>query len=192
VIWADRGVDVTTGQPYKLQNQNCGGLTWPMGTGQTYSEFQVESIGNTRNIFKHEWGHAILSYYDAAGTAPKPAVNNHINGRDIQYVNCQTGYTYILDDETPVNPVIINSIYNNYVGFTHDYYSGKTALPGTTACLGITASAWASGGPVSRPGHQMVIRPPGEAVGPPHPMVGRVEPRVIQPMSVESPQGSNR
>ena len=104
-----------------------------------------------RNVFKHEWGHSILFYYDAAGTAPQPPVDNHINDTTNQYVNCMTGQPYILQDETDTNP-IPNSIYNNESSFTHDYYSGKTATANqATRCLGITPSAWASGGPVSRP-----------------------------------------
>jgi hypothetical protein len=67
------------------------------------------------------------------------------------YVNCFTGDPYILVDETDLNP-IPNSIYNNYSGFTHDYYSGQTATADEpTRCLGINANAWASGGPVSGP-----------------------------------------
>ncbi len=100
------------------------------------------------NVFKHEWGHSILSYFDAAGTAPKPTVNNHADS--VTYVNCQTGQYDVWLDETDANR-IPNSIYNNDSGFTHDYYSGTTA-PATnpTSCLGITASAWATDGPVSK------------------------------------------
>jgi hypothetical protein len=147
VIWDSSGTDVNTGSAFNLQN--CGGLTLPNGTGQTYSTFQIESApANSRNIFKHEWGHSILFYSDAAGTAPKPTVDNH---QPPQYVNCKSGKHYLLVDETLDNQ-IRNSIYNNKAGFTHDYYSGTTALAGTKTCLGITAAAWESGGPVSRPG----------------------------------------
>jgi hypothetical protein len=56
-----------------------------------------------------------------------------------------------MEDENEMFP-IPNSIYNNESGFTHDYYSGTTATPDQpTRCLGITAAAWASGGPVSGP-----------------------------------------
>jgi hypothetical protein len=123
-----------------------------MGTGQTYDAIYADFVqSNQRNVFKHEWGHSILFYYDAAGTAPKPAVDNHINNTTNQYVNCQTGLPYILVDETDDNP-IPNSIYNNLSGFTHDYYSGETATADLPyRCLGITPAAWASGGPVTRP-----------------------------------------
>ncbi len=150
VIWDSSGTDVNTGQPENLQQ--CGGLTPSNGTGQTYTTFQVDSVAsNQRNIFKHEWGHSILFYYDKAGTAPKPAVSNHINDTDTRYVHCPTGVAYILQDETDDNP-IPNSIYNNESGFTRDYYSGTTATPDQPArCLGITSTAWASGGPVTKP-----------------------------------------
>ena len=156
VIWDGSGVDLITSQPAYLQN--CGGLTQPTGTGQTYSTFQVDSVSSDqRNIFKHEWGHSILWYFEAAGTAPQPAVNNHINNTDTRYVHCPTGEVYILQDETDNNP-IPNSIYNSTSGFTHDYYSGTTAKPETpTQCLGITPEAWASGGPVTKPGGQQAI-----------------------------------
>ena len=87
-------------------------------------------------------------HYDAAGTAPKPPVENHaVVG---QYVNCKTGAAYVWVDETDANPVP-NSIYNNDAGFTHDYYSGTTALAtDPTRCLGVTNDAWRSGGPVTR------------------------------------------
>lgn len=146
VIWDSSGTDVSSSQSFNLQN--CGGLALPNGTGQTFATFQVDSMsGGSRNIFKHEWGHSILSYYEAAGTAPNPAVDNH---QPQQYVNCKTGKPYILVDETPDTP-IRNSIYNNKSGFTHDYYCGTTAFAGSKTCLGITRDAWASGGPVSKP-----------------------------------------
>jgi hypothetical protein len=54
-------------------------------------------------------------------------------------------------DESDLNPVP-NSIYNDQSGFTHDYYSGTTALAtAPSQCLGITPAAWAAGGPVTRP-----------------------------------------
>ena len=150
VIWDSSGTDMNTGQPENLQQ--CGGLASPNGSGQTYSTFQVDSVAsNQRNVFKHEWGHSILFYYNTAGIAPNPAVNNHINNTDTRYVHCPTGETYILQDETDDN-LIPNSIYNNDSSFTHDYYSGTTATPDQpTRCLGITPEAWASGGPVTKP-----------------------------------------
>jgi LysM repeat protein len=149
VIWDDSGTDQNTGQSADLND--CGGLAQPTGAGQTYAALPIDSVVLTdRNVFKHEWGHSILFYYDAAGTAPKPAVDNHINDTDAQYVHCMTGEPYILQDEND-NAPIPNSIYNNDRGFTHDYYSGTTARPDQpTQCLGITPAAWASGGPVTK------------------------------------------
>ena len=96
VVWDDTGTDQATGQPADLQN--CGGLTLPMGVDQTYSTFPIDSVHDTdRNVFKHEWGHAILDYYDAAGVAPKPAIDNHQPNVD---VHCSTGQSYVLVDET--------------------------------------------------------------------------------------------
>ena len=104
-----------------------------------------------RNVFKHEWGHSILFYYDAAGTAPKPTVDNHINDTTNRYVHCGSGAPYILLDDSDSVP-ITNSIYNDRSGFTHDYYSGTTATPDhPDRCLGVTPAAWASGWPVTRP-----------------------------------------
>jgi hypothetical protein len=149
VIWDSTGTDLNSGQSIDLQQ--CGGLAVPNGTGQTYSTFQVDSIrSNDRNIFKHEWGHSILWYFEATGKSPYPTVNNHINDQDTIYVNCITGNPYILEDENDDNP-IPNSIYNNYSGFTHDYYSGTTATPDQpNRCIGITPEAWASDGPVTK------------------------------------------
>ena len=122
-----------------------------MGTGQTYDAIFVDFVKFGRNVFKHEWGHSILFYYDSAGTAPRPPVDNHINDTTTRYVNCQIGQPYILQDQTDDNP-IPNSIYNNESGFTHDYYSGMTATADQPSrCLGITKDAWATGGPVTRP-----------------------------------------
>ena len=91
-----------------------------------------------------------MFYFDAIGVSPKPTVDNHINGTTNQYVHCPTGELYILQDETDNNP-IPNSIYNNYSGFTHDYYSGTTAKPEyPDQCLGITPTSWSFGGPVSK------------------------------------------
>lgn len=148
-IWDGSGTDEMIGQNMSIQG--CA-WAWGMGTGQTYDAIYVDFVNNTdRNVFKHEWGHSILFYYDAAGTAPQPPVDNHINDTTNRYVNCLTGQSYILQDETDLNP-IPNSIYNNESGFTHDYYSGLTAKADQpTNCLGITPNAWASGGPVSKP-----------------------------------------
>jgi hypothetical protein len=147
VIWDSTGTDVNSGQPYNLQN--CGGLTLPSGTGQTFSTLQLDAfpLNQFRNTLKHEWGHSILFFYEAAGTAPTPSVDNH---RPDAFVHCRTGEGYVLVDETQDAP-IRNSIYNNRSGFTHDYYSGTTAIAtDPDSCLGITRAAWASGGPVTK------------------------------------------
>ena len=147
VIWDSTGTDVNSGQPYNLQN--CAGLALPNGTGQTFSTLQIDGFppNRFRNTLKHEWGHSILFFYEAAGTAPAPSVDNH---RPDAYVHCGTGPAYVLVDETQDEP-IRNSIYNNRSGFTHDYYSGTTALASDPdSCLGITRTAWASGGPVTK------------------------------------------
>ena len=147
VIWDSTGTDVNSGQPYNLQN--CAGLALANGTGQTFSTLQIDGYppNRFRNTLKHEWGHSILFYYEAAGTAPAPPVDNH--GPDA-YVHCGTGEGYVLVDESQDEP-IRNSIYNNRSGFTHDYYSGTTALASDPDfCLGITRAAWASGGPVTK------------------------------------------
>lgn len=150
VIFQERALDWDTGQYVYI---GCyGGLAWPMGTGQTYASsiFRMLSA-DQRNVLKHEWGHSIVFYYDAAGTAPVPAVDNHINDTTTRYVHCGTATPYILLDDSDTLP-IPNSIYNDYSGFTRDYYSGLTATPDQPArCLGITPSAWNSGGPVTRP-----------------------------------------
>jgi hypothetical protein len=158
-IWDGSGIDLITGEDLSIQG--CA-YAWHMGTGQTYGAIFADFVtiynSNSRNVFKHEWGHSILFYYDAAGTAPDPPVDNHINNTTNQYVNCLTGQPYILIDETDDNP-IPNSIFNNYSGFTHDYYSGFTATADQPArCVGITAEAWASGGPITRP----LTNPAGE------------------------------
>ena len=171
VVWDSLGIDVNTGQVVELLPPYCG-LTSHMGTTQTYATMKVTCVAsNNRNIFKHEWGHSILFYFDAIGTAPKPAVDNHINDTTTRYVHCPTGESYILQDETDDNP-IPNSIYNNETGFTHDYYSGTTATPDQpTRCLGITPQAWAMGGPVSRPERTSfydlaIERPPARSAAP--------------------------
>lgn len=147
VIWDPRATDQVTGQPIWIGS--AAGLTPAMGTGQTYLAIIIEaaiSYGH-RNVFKHEWGHSITEYFNAAGTAPKPKVENHAVASD--YVNCLTGAPYVWEDETDANP-IRNSIYSNASGFTHDYYSGTTAMASEpTRCLGITPAAWALGGPVT-------------------------------------------
>ena len=149
VIWDPRVVDQYNGISYWIGGY--AGLTPGMGTGQTYLAIIIEATGyGHRNVFKHEWGHSILSYFDAAGTAPKPAVTNHVVPN--QYVHWPTGDSYVWTDETDANP-IPNSIYSNESGFTHDYYSGSTAtVDQPTRRLGITPEAWMLGGPVTKPG----------------------------------------
>jgi hypothetical protein len=151
VIWQPTVVDQDTGQQRWIGN--AAGLAAGMGTAQTYATIIIEAatLYGHLNVFKHEWGHSILFYYDAAGTAPRPTVENHTTAGT--YVDCLTGEDYIWLDETDANP-IPNSIYNNAGGFTHGYYSGTTALASDPlrTCLGITPLAWATGGPVSKPG----------------------------------------
>lgn len=149
VIWQPNVIDQRTGE--KLWIGTAAGLAAPMGTGQTYVAMIADaatSYGHL-NVFKHEFGHSILFYFDAAGTAPKPAVENHTTAG--VYVHCGTGEQYVWLDETDQNP-IPNSIYSNAAGFTHDYYSGTTALASSpNECLGVTPAAWVSGGPVWKP-----------------------------------------
>jgi hypothetical protein len=157
VIWDPRCTDQLTGQPVWIGS--AAGLTPAMGTGQTYTTMIIEaaiSYGH-RNVFKHEYGHSITEYFNAAGVTPKPKVENHAIASD--YVNCLTGTSYVWIDETDANP-ISNSIYSNASGFTHDYYSGMTALASNpTRCLGINRDAWALGGPVSHSGSNPVFTP---------------------------------
>jgi hypothetical protein len=151
VIWDTRAIDLVTGG-YEWIGY-ADGLAANMGTRQTYLTMQIDAAISRghRNVFKHEWGHSILNYFDAIGTSPQPSVTNHA---DIyQYVNCHTGQLYVWQDETLANP-IPNSIYNNDSGFTHDYYSGITATADQPSrCLGIPPEAWALGGPVSHSGN---------------------------------------
>jgi hypothetical protein len=147
VVWDPRGQNLTTGLPMNLNG--AAGLAAAMGVGQTYATIYAQGAFNLahRNIYKHEWGHSILFYFEALGATPLPTVTNHASVG--QYVNWPTGDEYIWLDETDANP-IPNSIYHNTSGFTHDYYSGETALPADeTVRLGIIPSAWALGGPVS-------------------------------------------
>jgi hypothetical protein len=150
VIWQPTVTNQATGEV--LWIGNAAGLTPGMGTAQTYATLIIEAatLYGHLNVFKHEWGHSVLFYYDATGTAPRPTVNNHAEATT--YLHCATGAFYEWVDETDANPVP-NSIYNNASGFTHDYYSGTTALSTDPLhCLGITPDAWALGGPVSMPG----------------------------------------
>lgn len=150
VIWHATGLDAISNKPIDLAD--AGGLAEPRGVRQTYCAIPINYVSqNDRNVFKHEWGHSILFYFDAAGITPKPAVDNHINDTDIQYVHYPSGEKYILKDETDDHP-IPNSIYNNQRGFTRDYYSGQTATADKpNRPLGITPKAWATGGPVTKP-----------------------------------------
>ena len=144
VIWDSTGTDVNSGQPYNLQN--CGGLTLPNDTGQTFSTIRIDGFhpNRFRNTLKHEWGHSILFYHEAAGTAPAPSVDNH---RPDAYVHCGTGKGCVLSvDETQDEP-IRGSIFNNGSGFAHDYYSGTTALASDPeSCIGIARAAWKAAG----------------------------------------------
>ncbi|MCZ7639059.1 MAG: glycosyl hydrolase [Verrucomicrobia bacterium] len=149
VLWKGTGTNVLNGQP--LTVADAGGLALPRGTEPTYCAVPVEYLSaEHRNVFKHEWGHSLLFYFEAAGTAPKPAVDNHINDTDTRYVHWPTGESYVLEDETDARP-IPNSIYHNASGFTRDYYRGETATPDQPRRrLGLTPQAWAAGGPVTK------------------------------------------
>jgi len=145
VVWEPDVVDQATGVASWIGT--AAGLTPGRGTGQTYTALIVAAATDYghRNVFKHEFGHSLLFYFDAVGSAPRPTVDNHAYAWS--YVHCGSGAPYVWQDETLADP-IPHSIYNNASGFTHDYYSGTTALPSDpTTCLGITREAWASGSP---------------------------------------------
>ena len=151
VIWDPRAFDLANNNYEWIGSAD--GLAANLGTGQTYFAMQIAAAvyRGHRNVFKHEWGHSILFYFETMGTAPKPTVINHADVTD--YVNCKTGQSYVWQDETLLNP-IPNSIYNNDSGFTHDYYSGMAAISDRPSnCIGITPAAWALGGPVSHSGN---------------------------------------
>ena len=151
VVWDSAGTNIKTGTPEDLSGGEYETLSPDRGTGQTYTLLTAGAAltPTQRNAFKFAYGGSLLNYFDAAGTAPKPKVDNDPGPSD--YVNCDTGQPYVWQEETLTNP-IPNSIFNNDSGFTHDYYSGMTALAGQpTECLGITPVAWAAGGPVAGP-----------------------------------------
>lgn len=151
VIWDPRVVDQYTGIAHLITG-GAAGLGPSMGPGQTYLTIIIQAATEFghRNVFKHEWGHSILYYFETIGATPRPTVANHADIN--QYVHWPNGDSYVWLDETDANP-IPNSIYNNESGFTHDYYSGTTATPDQpTRRLGITPEAWMFGGPVTKPG----------------------------------------
>ena len=145
VIWDPRAVDADSGEPVWIGA--AAGLSYWRGTGQLYFAMIIEAAAQYphRNVFKHEWGHSIVFYFDALGVSPRPTVEVH--AQPDQYVNCRTGEPYVWVDELEGAP-IPNSIYNNLSGFTHDYYSGTVATSDDPAtCIGITPEAWSLGGP---------------------------------------------
>jgi hypothetical protein len=151
VIWDTRATDLETGEAVWIGSAD--GRAMDMGGTQTYLTMQIDAAINRghRNVFKHEWGHSILFFYQAIGASPQPSVDNHAHAT--QYVNCRTGQYYVWQDESSDQP-IPNSTYNNESGFTHDYYSGETATADEpTRCLGVPSDAWALGGPVSHSGN---------------------------------------
>ncbi|MGI3785583.1 MAG: hypothetical protein ACRYG2_32960 [Janthinobacterium lividum] len=155
VIYANQATNPASGEHRDLGGDYAG-LTPDLGTRPTDSMVTADSVLHYEhlNVLKHEFGHALTSFYRAAGTAPEPMVDIHHNEL---YVNCRTGRPYLNKDETDEDP-IPNSIYNNDSGFTHDYYSGTTALAtDPQTCLGIAPSAWAAGGPRAVTGLQTYV-----------------------------------
>ena len=146
VIWDPRARDQNTGESIWIGS--AAGLTPAMGTGQTYMTLIIEATGyGHRNVFKRELGtfHSRVLRRDRYGSQTKSGESCEcIRLRQLRHRRL-----LCLIDETDLNP-IPNSIYNDYSGFTHDYYSGTTARASEpTKCLGIGAYAWALGGPVS-------------------------------------------
>ncbi len=148
-----------------MQLQRCG-LADYTGLNQTHTSVPIgfipadpsnPKVAADRNQLKHEFGHNLLFYYAAKNmTNGMQASGNHINyipdkeGKTNKWYNCATGRPYDLRDENERSK-IPNSIYNNNVGFTRDYYSGTTKAEGASACAGVSLNAWKSGGPVTRP-----------------------------------------
>ncbi|MCB1257118.1 MAG: hypothetical protein KDB26_08445 [Microthrixaceae bacterium] len=147
VIWDPRTTDQATGESIWIAD--AAGLAPNMGFDQTYATVIAEGAVQYphRNVFKHEFGHSILAYFNTLGATTLTSMANH--AYPDEYVNCHTGLPYVWIDEQQDNP-IPNSIYNNESGFTHDYYSGTVAkAEDPTRCLGITPEAWSYGGPVT-------------------------------------------
>ena len=159
VIWDPRVVEEYTGTRQWIGT--AAGLAANRYADQAYVAIITEATGyGHRNVFKHEWGHSILSYFEAIGVSGKPTVSNHTSSD--QYVHWPTGEGYVWLDETDANP-IPNSIYNNESGFTHDYYSGTIATADQPARrLGITPETWMWGGPVTKPGPSPAISCSGD------------------------------
>jgi hypothetical protein len=130
-----------------------------MGTSQTYNATIIEALAPYphRNVFEQEWEHSILSFFEAMGSSPSPTVANHATSAD--HVHCRSGTAYVWVVETDNDP-IPDSIYNNELGFTHDYCSGTVATADQLGrCLGITPATWATGGPVSNPNRTLYRAP---------------------------------
>jgi hypothetical protein len=147
VIWQPWVTDRMSGR-LRFIGAGAGMASW-MGNDQLYASLIApHALGDPhRNVYRHEWGHSLLFYFEAVGLAPLPTVDVHASAGD--YVHCPSGKPYVWEAET-LDSVIPNSIYNVHSGFTHDYYSGTVASPGQpTRCLGITTLAWAFGGPVT-------------------------------------------
>jgi hypothetical protein len=147
VVWDQKALDPAL---RSVTLHRYAGLTWDLGRAQTYSALPAEyAAHDDANVFKHEWGHAVLFFHAALGVAPTPVIDNH--GPAERYVHCPDGTPYVWEDEHDGRP-IPNSIYNNDSGFTHDYMSGTVALADDpTRCIGIGPAAWAAGRPTQLP-----------------------------------------
>jgi hypothetical protein len=125
--------------------------------GRTYATFPTNylSVDNV-NIFTHEFGHSITFYYNAVSpgclgsktNAGNAHIFNHTGGNgETRYVRFQTKKQYLLGDDDK----ILNSLYNYYNSFSHDYYSGFTTDPDfPSVAIGVGQAQWDLGGAVSK------------------------------------------
>lgn len=118
-----------------------GAVTPDRGLSQTYTSIRAPYAGvdGNRDTYRQQWAVGIFNYFLTMGLIPATPIS--FNPAPSQYVNCETGQP---EDAG--------------IGFFHDFYSGKLAVPDApSVCLGIGASAWAWGGTVTHSGSHPVF-----------------------------------
>jgi len=158
-FWQDETRDVETGEFVPLTDY--AGLAPNTGAGPPYASIIANAANGAYrdlNVLKHEFGHQLITYHRGTAAMPLPEVDIH---RAQDYVSCGSGAEYDLRDEKDDEP-LPGSTYHDTSGFTHDYYSGTTALrDDPRRCLGIPASSWALGGPTTMTPRTLVPRAAG-------------------------------
>ena len=138
---------------------NCCGLAmllasrrrWEPGRPTPPLIIEAATLDGHLNVFKHEWGHSLLNYYEAAGTAPDADGHESHGCKPVRQLPDRWGLHLAgRNGRKPDRELDLQQRFRLYSRLLFRDDGARRAT--RCAVIGITPAAWATGGPVSMPG----------------------------------------